>query len=138
MEVAITRMAVTNERDLAKERTMGRKYIVPYALYKVEGFVSPGHAAKTGFTEGDLELLWDSLQNMFDHDRSAARGKMCARALIAFKHENRLGNAPAHELLDRVSVERADSDKPPRAFSDYRIVVDDADMPDKVTLVRPW
>ncbi len=138
MEVSITRMAVTNERDLEKERTMGRKFIVPYALYKVEGFVSPGHAAKTGFTDADLELLWDSLQNMFDHDRSAARGKMCARALIAFKHENRLGNAPAHELLDRVSVERADHDKPPRAFSDYRIVVDDADMPDKVTLVRPW
>jgi CRISPR-associated protein Csd2 len=138
MEISITRMAVTNVKDLEKERTMGRKFIVPYALYRVEGFVSPGFAAKTGFSDADLELLWDSLQNMFDHDRSAARGKMCARGLVAFKHDHRLGNAPAHELLDRVTVERSATDKPPRAFTDYQICVDEQGLPDGVSILRPW
>jgi CRISPR-associated protein Csd2 len=137
LEVAITRMAVTNERDLEKERTIGRKFIVPYALYRAEGYVSPGFASKTGFSEKDLELLWDALKNMFDHDRSAARGKMSARRLVAFRHASPLGNAPAHELLERVKVERkGDVDKPPRAFGDYEVRVDGKGLPQNVELLE--
>jgi CRISPR-associated protein Csd2 len=125
MEHSITRMAVTNERDLEKERTMGRKYTIPYALYRAEGYVSAHFAEKTGFSEDDLNLLWDALINMFDHDHSAARGKMNARGLIVFKHETPLGNAPAHKLFDLVKIERnRDEATPPRAFSDYAISVD--------------
>ncbi len=98
LEVSITRMAVTNEKDLEKERTMGRKHIVPYGLYRAEGYISAHLAQQTGFSEGDLELLWNALINMFDHDHSAARGKMNARKLIVFKHEGPLGNAPAHKV----------------------------------------
>jgi CRISPR-associated protein Csd2 len=140
LEVSITRMAVTDrpkDDDPEKMRTMGRKFIVPYALYRMEGYVSPGFAAKTGFSEKDLELLWDSLRNMFDHDRSAARGKMCARKLVAFRHTSPLGNAPAHELLDRVKVERkGDASKPPRAFADYEVKVDGKDLPQDVKLLE--
>jgi len=137
-EVSITRMAVTNERDLEKERTMGRKHIIPYALYRAEGFVS-AHLADgdkgTGFSETDLNLLWQALENMLDHDHSAARGKMNARKLIVFKHDSKLGNAPAHKLFDLVKVERAaDSDKPPRSFSDYTVTVDQANIPQGITL----
>lgn len=137
-EVSITRMAVTNEKDLEKERTMGRKHIIPYALYRAEGFVS-AHLADgdkgTGFSETDIDLLWQALENMFDHDHSAARGKMNARRLIIFKHGSKLGNAPAHKLFDLVKVERAtDSDKPPRSFSDYTITIDQANIPQGVTL----
>jgi CRISPR-associated protein Csd2 len=137
LEVAITRMAVTNERDLEKERTIGRKFVVPYALYRAEGYVSPGFAGKTGFAEEDLELLWDALRNMFDHDRSAARGKMSARRLVAFKHASPLGNAPAHELLERVKVTRkGDADKPPRAFGDYEVKVDGKGLPQNLELLE--
>lgn len=126
LEISITRMAVTNEKDLEKERTMGRKYIVPYALYRVHGFVSANLAAKTGFSDEDLQQLWNALKLMFEHDRSAARGEMAARKLIVFKHDSALGNEPAHKLFEAVKVERihGESGTPAAAFSDYRISVD--------------
>ncbi|QMT35714.1 type I-C CRISPR-associated protein Cas7/Csd2 [Neisseria wadsworthii] len=127
LEISITRMAVTNEKDLEKERTMGRKYIVPYALYRAHGFVSANLAAKTGFSDEDLQQLWNALKLMFEHDRSAARGEMAARKLIVFKHDSALGNEPAHKLFETVKVERVhgESGTPAAAFSDYRIVVPD-------------
>ena len=136
-EMTITRMAVTNERDLEKERTMGRKTFVPYGLYRTEGYVNVSQAEKTGFSDEDLELLWESLINMFDHDHSAARGKMNSRALILFKHENKLGNAPAHILFDSVEVKRATApEKPARHFSDYEISLDEQSLPEGVELIR--
>ena len=125
LEVSITRMAVTNEKDLEKERTMGRKYIVPYALYRVHGFISANLAAKTGFSDDDLAKLWQALQLMFEHDRSAARGEMAARKLIVFKHDSALGSQPAHKLFDAVNVERVngESGTPASSFGDYKISV---------------
>ncbi|WP_010603692.1 type I-C CRISPR-associated protein Cas7/Csd2 [Pseudoalteromonas maricaloris] len=125
LEISITRMAVTNEKDLEKERTMGRKHIVPYGLYRVHGFVSAKLAEKTGFSEDDLEKVWKALEMMFEHDHSAARGEMVGRSLIVFKHENALGNAPAHKLFERVTVERVNGEEgtPAAAFSDYKISV---------------
>lgn len=135
LEISITRMAVTNERDLEKERTMGRKHIVPYALYRAEGYVSAKLAEGTGFSEDDLQLLWDALVNMFDHDHSAARGKMNARGLYIFKHDSPLGNAPAHKLFDLITVQRAgDKDKPIRSFSDYSVSVQRDKLPEGVKL----
>lgn len=137
MEVSITRMAVTNEKDLEKERTMGRKHIVPYGLYRVHGFISAKLAERTGFSNDDLELLWRGLGNMFEHDRSAARGEMAARKLIVFKHDNAMGNAPAHQLFDLVSVQRRDADAeaaPARQFTDYTIEVARDRLPTGVTL----
>lgn len=123
-EVSITRMAVTNEKDLEKERTMGRKHIVPYGLYVAHGFVSASLAEKTGFNDEDLSLLWDALANMFEHDRSAARGMMSSRKLYVFKHDNKLGNAPAHKLFDLVKIERAEgTNGPARSFKDYFVSV---------------
>jgi CRISPR-associated protein Csd2 len=141
MEVTITRMAVATEKEAKSQegdnRTMGRKNILPYGLYRAEGFISAHLAKQTGFGEEDLELLWQALINMFDHDRSAARGKMAARVLVAFKHDSTLGNAPAHTLLARLKVERADSgDKPARAYSDYRVTLDETNMPKGVTIER--
>ena len=123
LEISITRMAVTNEKDLEKERTMGRKHIVPYALYRVHGFISANLAAKTGFSDEDLQKLWQALQMMFEYDRSAARGEMAARKLIVFKHDSALGNLPAHKLFERVTVDRinGESGSPAAALSDYRI-----------------
>ena len=139
MEVTITRMAVATEKEAEQQsgdnRTMGRKHIVPYALYKAEGYVSAHLAAQTGFSEDDLKLLWNGLINMFDHDHSAARGKMNARKLIAFKHSSALGSAPAHKLFELVHVKRkADENTPAREFSDYEIVVDKGKVPEGVTL----
>lgn len=122
-EHAITRMAVTNEKDIEKERTMGRKFTIPYALYCGYGFVSPQLAGKTGFTEEDLHELWKAMENMFEFDHSAARGLMSLRKLIVFKHDSALGDRPAHELFDRVKCERA-TEGPARSFSDYTIKVD--------------
>lgn len=137
-EFSITRMAVTNERDLEKERTMGRKHIIPYALYRAEGYIS-AHLADgdkgTGFSETDLDLLWQALENMFDHDHSAARGKMNARGLVVFKHDSKLGNAPAHKLFDLVKVDRTtDPNIPARSFSDYQVTVDEAHVPQGIVL----
>jgi len=140
MEVTITRMAITTEAEAEKQsgenRTMGRKYIVPYGLYRMHGFVSAHLAQRTGFSEDDLQLLWEVLINMFDHDRAAGRGEMAARKLIAFRHQSALGNAPAHRLFDAVTATRTseDSRQPPRRFSDYRIAIDAGDIPKNVTV----
>ncbi len=136
-EVTITRVAVTNEKDAEKkEHEMGRKFIVPYALYRLEGFVSAALAEKTGFTDVDLDLLWEALINMWDHDRSAARGKMAARKLFVFEHGSRLGNAPAHLLFDAIRAARRDATAPPRAFTDYSVAVDRAKLPAEVELTE--
>lgn len=139
MEVSITRMAVATEKEAEQQsgdnRTMGRKHIVPYALYRAEGYVSANLALQTGFSEDDLKLLWEALVNMFDHDHSAARGKMNSRKLIIFKHDSALGNAPAHKLFDLVTVSRVtEVTKPPRAFSDYEVCIKRTDVPVGITL----
>ena len=121
-EISITRMAVTNEKDVDKERTIGRKFIVPYGLYRAEGFISAPLAEKTGFSEEDLQLFWEALINMFEHDHSAARGKMSARKLFVFKHANRMGNAPAHKLFECIEVSKK-TKEPARAFTDYDITI---------------
>jgi CRISPR-associated protein Csd2 len=130
LEVSITRMAVTHEKDLEKERTMGRKHIIPYGLYRVEGYISAKLAEKTGFSEADLQLFKDALINMFDHDHSAARGKMNSRKLFFFKHDAKLGNAPAHKLFDLIKSEaKADT---PREFADFSISADKTSVPEGV------
>lgn len=154
VEVSITRMAATSAAEKAKQaegddgdqridnRTMGRKHIVPYGLYIAHGFVSAKFAERTGFSEGDLDLLFEALVNMFEHDRSAARGEMTVRKLVVFRHENALGNAPAHQLFDRVSVGRnvdgeiralgalgLDNLPPARRFADYAISIDRDGLP---------
>jgi CRISPR-associated protein Csd2 len=133
LEHSITRMAVATEAEAEKQqgdnRTMGRKFTVPYALYRCHGFVSAPLAEKTKFTEADLELFWKALINMFEHDRSAARGQMAARKLMVFKHDSKMGSAPAHQLFDLIQVSRATGDKPPRDFSDYRISFDASKVP---------
>lgn len=135
-EVTITRMAVTKEGE-SKTNEMGRKYIVPYGLYKAEGYVSAALAQKTtGFDEDDLELLWEAITNMFEHDHSASRGKMAVRKLVIFKHDSLLGNAPSQKLFDTLTVTRKDDSKPPRQYSDYKITVNKADIPEGVTLLE--
>lgn len=127
-EISITRMAVTTKAEAEKQqgdnRTMGRKHIVPYGLYVAHGFISAPLAEKTGFSEDDLKVLWEALANMFEHDRSAARGMMSSRKLFAFKHDNKMGNAPAHQLFDLIKIERsAGSNGPARSFKDYTVSV---------------
>ena len=134
-EHTVTRMAVTDEKDKDKERTMGRKATVPYGLYRAHGFISAALARETTFSEDDLNLLWEALKNMFDLDRSAARGLMAARRLIVFKHDNDLGNAPAHKLFELVKVETKDPSRPARSFSDYEITVDESKLPKGVQLL---
>ena len=134
-EISITRMAVTKKEDLEKERTMGRKHIVPYGLYVAHGFVSAALAEKTGFSEEDLELLWNALINMFEHDRSAARGMMSSQKLYVFKHRDKLGNAPAHKLFDLIDIKRVEgSEGPARSFKDYVVTV--GSVPDGVEIVE--
>ena len=135
LEHTITRMAVTNERDLDKERTMGRKSTVPYGLYRTHGFVSAAQAQDTGFSAADLDLLWTGLVQMFEHDRSAARGLMTTRALVVFRHDSALGNAPAHTLFERVSVHRKDGVSVPRSFSDYEVLAAVDGLPNGVSVV---
>ena len=137
-EVTITRVAITTEADAEKKGTeMGRKYIVPYGLYRAEGYISANLARKTtGFSEDDLALLWQAILNMFELDRSAARGNMAVRELIVFKHDSELGNAPAYKLFDLVKAERNSGVVSPRAFSDYQISVDEAKLPSGVTCIR--
>lgn len=136
-EVTITRVAITTEADAEKKGTeMGRKYIVPYALYRAEGYVSANLARKTtGFSEDDLQLLWEAILNMFENDHSAARGKMAVRELIVFKHSSELGNAPAYKLFDAVTVQRRDPTTPARSYRDYTVTVSDA-LPEGVTCKR--
>ncbi|MEQ1661352.1 MAG: type I-C CRISPR-associated protein Cas7/Csd2 [Thiobacillus sp.] len=139
-EHSITRMAVATEAEAEKQdgdnRTMGRKHTVPYGLYMAHGFVSSFFAKQTGFSEGDLELLWQALSQMFEHDRSAARGEMATRGLFVFKHESELGNAPAHALFERIQAHLKDGVTVPRNFADYEVEVDEAAMPPGVTLLR--
>jgi CRISPR-associated protein Csd2 len=142
LEHSITRMAVTNERDLEKERTMGRKYTVSYGLYRAHGFISAplaNHPANgTGFNDDDLSLLWEALGRMFDHDRSAARGEMTTRKLLAFKHDSAYGNAPAHVLFDAVQVRRAGGGAgPARSFADFEVIKPEASaLPQGVSLLE--
>jgi len=139
-EVTITRQTVTRKEDIDKERTMGRKHIVPYGLYRVEGYISAklaNHSDKgTGFSEEDLQLFWDALINMFEHDRSAARGLMATRRLIVFKHESDLGKAPAHVLFDLVMMEKAADANPPLSFKDYMVKIDVDNVPTGVELIE--
>ena len=134
-EVTITRVAITTEADAEKKGTeMGRKYIVPYALYRAEGYVSANQARKTtGFSEDDLSLLWTAILNMFEHDHSAARGKMAVRQLIIFKHDSELGNAPSHKLFDLIHAEHNEDVTYPRAYTDYTITIDKDALPKGVT-----
>ena len=136
-EVTITRVAITTEADAEKKGTeMGRKHIVPYGLYRAEGFVSANLARKTtGFSDEDLQLLWQAILNMFENDHSAARGKMAVRELIIFKHDSELGNAPSYKLFDAVTVKKVDGVAVPRKFSDYTVTVSE-DLPEGVTCER--
>lgn len=160
-EISITRMAATSEKEKTAQqegsddnqrtenRTMGRKHIVPYGLYRAHGFVSAKLSERTGFSEADLETLFEAVENMFEHDRSAARGEMAVRKLIVFKHDNALGNAPAHALFDRVKIGRnidgafrdlsdraIDNHPPARTFNDYRIEIDREGLPEGVTIIE--
>jgi len=139
-EVTITRLTVTREEEADKERTMGRKHIVPYGLYRVEGYISAKLANDptkgTGFSEEDLKLFWEALVNMFEHDRSAARGKMATRKLFVFKHDSDLGNAPAHKLFELVKVSKKPEANPPRSFGDYEVTVDKTGVPQGVELTE--
>ena len=149
LEHAVTRCAVTTEKEAEKQggdnRTMGRKFSVPYGLYRVHGFFNPHLADKTGFGEDDLDLFWTALAQMFELDRSASRGEMAPRELIAFRHESPLGNAPAHRLFERVTVEgpqqRSEQDgtewTPARSYADFTVSVDESDLPEGVTVERP-
>ena len=157
MEVSITRSSVTNEKDIEKERTIGRKHIVPYGLYRGHGYVNAKLAERTGFSQADLGLFFEALREMFEHDRSAARGEMAARRGIAFRHDSALGNARARELFERVQVLRVnpatkgDGDQaevlpvgdprthnwaPARGFDDYRVTVDREGLPDGIEIVE--
>lgn len=137
-EHAITRTSVTNEKDIEKERTMGRKFTIPYGLYKAQGFVNPFLANQTGFTDEDLELLFQSLVNAFQFDQSAARpaGSMNPRALLVFKHETQLGNAPSHKLFELVTVKKKDTVEVPRVFSDYEVTIDRSRLPAGVEIIE--
>jgi len=159
-EISITRMAATNEaekkqraegddgNDRTDNRTMGRKHIVPYGLYRAHGFISAKLAERTGFSDADLDLLLEALATMFEHDRSAARGEMASRKLLVFKHDCALGNAPAHALFERVKIGRAidgefreidrtlDNYPPARKFSDYSVKIDRTDLPSGVELIE--
>jgi len=139
LEHSITRMAVAKEEEAEEQgggnRTMGRKYTIPYGLYRAHGFVSAHLASQTGFSEEDLALFWEALINMFEHDRSAARGLMATRGLYVWEHDNALGRAPAHKLFERITVARAEgSNGPARAFSDFKVSVNVENLPEGVKL----
>ena len=140
LEHSITRMAVATEAEAEKQsgdnRTMGRKNTIPYGVYVAHGFISPALAAQTGFSEADLDLFWEALVQMFEHDRSAARGLMATQKLIIFKHSSALGNAPAHKLFDRVKVTLKDADKPARDFSDYEVTINRDNLPSGVEIIE--
>lgn len=161
LEITITRMAATNEKEKAAQqdgqdgnertenRTMGRKHILPYGLYRAHGFVSAKLADRTGFSDADLDTLFEAVEAMFEHDRSAARGEMAVRKLIVFRHASDLGNAPAHSLFDRVTVGRSidgvcrsiddpaiDNQPPARSFKDYQVTIDRANLPDGVEIIE--
>ena len=141
LEISITRMAVATRKEAEKQqgdnRTMGRKHIVPYGLYRTEGYVSAFLANQTEFSDEDLDLLWEALMNMFEHDHSAARGKMSARKLIVFKHDSELGNAPSHKLFDAVKVQRRTNlEIPSRSFDDYVVEISKDNIPSGVEIIE--
>jgi CRISPR-associated protein Csd2 len=140
LEHSITRMAVATEAEAEKQdgdnRTMGRKHTVPYGVYRSHGFVSSFLAKQTGFDENDLQMLWDALKAMFEQDRSAARGQMATRGLYVFQHESELGNAPAHDLFNRITVRRKADVEVARDFSDYEVLVNENNMPQGVKLLK--
>ena len=137
-EVTITRVAITTEKDAENKNTeMGRKSIVPYGLYRAEGYISANLARRvTGFGEDDLELLWDAIINMFEHDHSAARGKMAVRELIVFKHSKELGDCPAYKLFDAVEVKKKEDIVYPRQYQDYTVYIHEDQIPDSVEMKR--
>ena len=137
-EVTITRVAITTEKDAENKSTeMGRKNIVPYALYRAEGYISANLARRvTGFSEEDLELLWEAILNMFEHDHSAARGNMAVRELIVFKHSKELGDCPAHKLFDAIEVKKKEGIEYPRSYQDYTVQIHAETIPDSVEVKR--
>lgn len=137
-EVTITRVAITTEKDAEGKNTeMGRKSIVPYGLYRAEGFVSANLARRvTGFSEEDLELLWEAIINMFEHDHSAAKGKMAVRELIVFKHSSELGDCPSYRLFDAVEVKKKEGITYPRKYQEYEVTIHEEDIPDSVEVKR--
>ena len=140
LENSITRMAVATEAEAEKQqgdnRTMGRKHTVPYGLYVTHGFVSPFLAEQTGFCQEDPDLFWQALRNMFEHDRSAARGLMSTQMLIVFKHESLLGNASAHSLFRRIRLRRIDASRPSRDFNDYDLEIDKEGLPKEISIME--
>ena len=137
LDLSITRMAVTEAKEAdSPNQTMGRKNLIPYGLYRCHGFISAHLAGETGFNEDDLALLWQSLTQMFDHDRSASRGTMSPQKLVVFKHQSKLGNAPAHKLFERVSAKRKAGVEVARSFSDYEVVVDKTGLPTGVEVLE--
>jgi CRISPR-associated protein Csd2 len=140
LEATITRMAVETRREADAQsgdnRTMGRKTYILYGLYRTHGFIPASLAEQTGFSEEDLALFWEALINMFDHDRSTARGEMAAQKLVVFKHDNELGNAPAHKLFDLIRIKKKDKDTPARVFSDYSMLIDQSAVPVGVELME--
>ncbi len=138
LDMCITRVAVTNEKlKLTKDTEFGRKNLIPYGLYRCHGFISAHLAKETGFSDDDLALFWQALAQMFDHDRSAARGTMAPQKLIVFKHASALGNAPAHKLFERVNVKRKDSVAAAREFSDYLVDIKREGLPNGIELIEP-
>jgi CRISPR-associated protein Csd2 len=130
LDLSITRMAVTEPKEAdAPNQTMGRKNLIPYGLYRCHGFISAHLAEQTGFSDDDLALFWQALSQMFDHDRSAARGTMSPQKLVVFKHQSMLGNAPAHKLFERVTVQRKSGVAVGRSFADYEVVVNKTGLP---------
>ena len=138
-EISITRITVASEKEKSdgKNTMMGNKFIVPYALYRCEGFISANLAKKTtGFTEEDLNILWEAIVNMFETDRSAARGKMSVRKLIVFKHSSEFGNAPAYKLFEKIKVQRKDKEKIARSYDDYEIIIEKENLPESIELIE--
>ena len=137
LDLSITRMAVTEAKEAdAPNQTMGRKNIIPYGLYCCQGYISAHLAHETGFNEADLELFWQALTQMFDHDRSASRGTMAPQKLVVFKHQSALGNAPAHKLFERITVQRKSNVPVARSFSDYDVTINKTGMPSGVELIE--
>jgi CRISPR-associated protein Csd2 len=140
LEHSITRMAVATDTEAEKQggdnRTMGRKFTIPYGLYRAHGFISAPLAQQTGFTEEDLELLWEALNNMFEHDRSAARGLMGTRKLVIFEHSSKMGDISVQKLFDAVEVRRKGDDAPARSFNDYTISIDELSIPNNVRIIE--
>ena len=138
-EISITRITVASEKEKSegKNTMMGNKFIVPYALYRCEGFISANLAQKTtGFTEDDLKVLWEAIMGMFEMDRSATRGKMSLRKLIIFKHASEFGNAPAYKLFEKIKVRRKDSEKTARGYDDYEVIIEKENMPESIELIE--